>query len=461
MSTFRPWAAWRRLYYGTGLASVLTVIGVIVYFTNFYTAPTCLDGRQNGDEAGIDCGGGCVQVCATEVIPPEIVWTQHFPITDGQYNVVGYVENDNQTVGTPELHYTIELLSNGTVVAEVSDTTILPPNSVYPIFAGPIYTDGKQPVTDTRLTLEPPELWLPASAGSGQFRTRDIALQNADVDPELSVRFENTSLDPATDVEVVATIFNDQGEPLTASQTYIEEIRGRSTEDLVFTWPNPIAKTVRSCIIPTDVALGIDLSGSMNNDSADPPQPLTDTLTAASSFVTNLRSNDQVTVVSFATRAAVTTPLTNFHTSVADAVRNLGIDATEETGFTNTVEALEKAQTELNSERHNPDARRVLVVLTDGLPTAADDADPAAQAAATAAALQADGIEIYAIGLGEALDRAFIEQLASDSSNAFFAPESSDLDAIYREITTALCESGPTKIDVIAKSSANFAEIRP
>ncbi|MFW6209962.1 MAG: vWA domain-containing protein [Patescibacteria group bacterium] len=461
MSTFRPWAAWRRLYYGTGLASVLTVIGVVVYFTNFYTAPTCLDGQQNGNEAGIDCGGDCVQVCAAEVIPPVEVWTQHFPITDGQYNVVGYVENDNQTVGTPELHYTIELLSNGTVVAEVSDTTILPPNSVYPIFAGPVYTDRKQPVTDTRLILEPPELWLPASAGRGQFRTRDIALQNADVDPELSVRFENTSLDPATDVEVVATIFNDQGEPLTASQTYIEEIRGRSTEDLVFTWPNPIAKTVRSCIIPTDVALGIDLSGSMNNDSADPPQPLTDTLTAASSFITNLRSNDQVAVVTFATRAAVTTPLTNFHISVADAVRDLGIDPTEETGFTNTVEALEQAQTELNSERHNPDARRVLVVLTDGLPTAADDADPAAQAAATAAALQADGIEIYAIGLGEAVDRAFIEQLASDSSNAFFAPESSDLDAIYQEITTALCESGPTKIDVIAKSSANFAEIRP
>ena len=459
--TFRPWAAWRRFYYGSGLASVLVIIALTVYYSNFYVAPTCLDGQRNGIETGVDCGGNCVQVCAADVLPPEVVWTQHFPITDGQYNVVGYIENNNQTIGTPELHYTIELLNQGTVVAERTGTTILPPNSVYPVFAGRVFTDDKQPVTDTRLTFAAPELWLPASAGAEQFRTRDISLQAADTDPELTVSFENTSLRPAEDVEVVATIFNDRGEPVTASQTFVEEIPPRSSRELVFTWPNPIAKTVRSCIIPTDVALGIDLSGSMNNDNDTPPQPITDALAAASSFVTNLRTDDQVAVVTFATRAAVTTPLTNFHSDVAAAIRSLSISPAEETGFTNTVEALERAQRELNSKRHNPDARRVLVVLTDGLPTAAGGVDPTNQAVATAAALRDDGIEIYAIGLGEAVDRGFIERLASNRSNAFFAPTSADLDAIYEEITTALCESGPTKIDVIAKTSANFEPVRP
>jgi hypothetical protein len=171
MSTFRRWAFWRRVYYGTGFIFTLTVITVGVYFGYFYTPGNCFDNSANADERGVDCGGSCVRICATDVILPRIVWAESFEIVEGQYNAVAYVENSNQVAATPELAYTLQLLSGTEVVAERKGKTVLPPNSVYPIFEGRIQTNGKK-VTETKLTLEPPELWIPASAGREQFEVR-------------------------------------------------------------------------------------------------------------------------------------------------------------------------------------------------------------------------------------------------------------------------------------------------
>jgi Ca-activated chloride channel family protein len=214
-------------------------------------------------------------------------------------------------------------------------------------------------------------------------------------------------------------------------------------------------------VVPTDIAMVIDLSGSMNNDSTDPPQPLTDALAAASSFSTNLNDNDAIGLVTFASTASLVQPLTQSAAMVANDILALTIDPVEETGFTNTKSALEVAATELNSVNHNPDARRVMIVLTDGLPTDADDERLIIEETTTLAAeLNTSGIELYSIGLGEGVDRDIIKALASTNDQAYFAPNSADLDTIYSTITSSLCESGPTRIDVLVKPQPDFTSLR-
>ncbi len=460
MSLIRPWALWRRIQYGLGFFLFWLVVGAAVYYTNFYQPANCFDLTQNGDERGVDCGGACVRICAADVVPPRVVWAKSFEITEGQYNAVAYIENPNPEAATAELTYTFELLHDGEVVETRSGTTILPPKDVYPVFEGKILVDAATPITDTNLILDTVSVWQPATVGRDQFRSFESVLSRADTSPRLDAQIENTALVPAENVEVVATIFNDGGVPVTASQTFIEQIDARTTQGIVFTWPHSIAKTVRSCEVPTDVALGIDLSGSMNNDGGDPPQPVTAALQAAAQFTNNLNSRDQVALVTFATKAATPQTLTNEHAQVATVIRNLGIDPAEERGYTNTVSALRAIAAELDSERHNPDARRVGVLLTDGLPTAATDTDVVAEAVAAAGELRAKNIELYAIGLGEGVDRSFIEHIASDAGKVYVAPSGADLERIYKEITSSLCEVGPTKVDVIAKTQANFTPLR-
>jgi len=460
MSFIRPWAVWRRIQYAIGFFSVWMLIGVAVFYANFYQPPNCFNLKADGEETGIDCGGNCVRVCATDVISPKLVWAKSFEIEDGQYNVVAYIENENKGVSTPNLEYTFQLLNGTEVVAEVSGSTELPPDSVYPIFEGRVFTEGGQPVTETLLSFKPAEMWVPTTFDRGQFESREELLTGADSKPRLAVKIENVSLAAANDVEVIATIFSDNGEAMTASKSYISRIEGRSTQGLTFTWPNSIAKIVRNCVIPTDVVIGIDLSGSMNNDNDSPPQPVTDALAAAGEFAGNLRGNDLVSVVTFATQADVSVYLTSQHANVSQKILGLTIDPVEETGFTNTAAALKAAQSELSSARHNLDARRVLVFLTDGLPTAKGDVDAIAEAVEAAKSLHEGGVEVYAIGLGQSLNRQFIDSIASDPTNAYIAPSSADLTSIYSEITSSLCEVGPTKIDVIPKTKSNFAPLR-
>ena len=77
-SSFRPWAFWRRLYYGSGFFLVSALFCVGIYFVFFAQPATCFDGVMNGSETGIDCGGGCVRVCAADVAAPRVVWAKSF-----------------------------------------------------------------------------------------------------------------------------------------------------------------------------------------------------------------------------------------------------------------------------------------------------------------------------------------------------------------------------------------------
>lgn len=456
----RPWAAWRRVQYMLGLASFLGLVSLLVYFTGYYVPPNCFDSSANADESGVDCGGGCVRICAASVLPPRLVWAESFQVAPGQYNAVAYIDNANQIAGAPTVDYIFSFFDGEELVQERPGTISLPPNSVYPIFEGRIFLSEGETITHTELQLNPVELWLPASVDRDKFQTGDINFSDVNDKPKLAVEMQNNSLEPAENVEVVATIFTEDGLPVTASQTIIEYAAPRDSQNVTFTWPNPITKTVRSCIIPTDVVMAIDLSGSMNNDGDTPPQPVTDTLSAASKFAQSLKSRDQIALVTFASNASLVASLSQDNQAVAETIAQLTIDPLEETGFTNTLAALSLAGAEFDSGRQNSNARKVLVLLTDGLPTTEGDEDIISRAVDQALVLDESGIEIYAIGLGEGADRQFVQRLASDESNAFFAPSSADLESIYQEITTSLCESGATKIEVIAKTEAVFTPLR-
>jgi Mg-chelatase subunit ChlD len=459
MRKFRAWAFWRRVQYGAAFLTIVALATFGIYKTYFYTPGNCFDNTMNNDEVGVDCGGSCVRICAATVTAPTVVWTKSFEIVKGQYNALAYIENQNKIAATPALAYTFEFWNGTEKIGEKSGTTVLPPSSVYPIFEGRLYFEKE--VTNTTLTLQPVELWVPATLGREQFKTTNLDLLAIDSDPRLSVTLENTALTKANGIEVVATLFNTVGEPITASQTFIDSFDGRSSKNIVFTWPQPLSKTIRSCEIPSDIIMAIDLSGSMNNDGGDPPQPVTDALLAAKQFVSTLKSDDKASVVTFASQAVTVSELSKNHKNTSDIIGALSIAPIDEAGFTNTVAGITAAATELSSLRHDSDSRRAVVLLTDGLPTAPSDTTTILEETKLAAqSLASTGVEVYVIGLGKGVDAPFVQSLASSQENAYLAPQTSDLEQIYKKITGSLCESGATRIDVIAKTGANFTPLR-
>lgn len=458
MAIYRPWAFWRRVQYGAGVLAVLVLIGAGIYSKYIYAPPSCFDGVQNGTERGVDCGGACARVCAFDVREPVVQWSRAFRITDGFYNAVAYVENRNLTVGTPALNYTFSFYNeSGDLITSRSGTTFLPPDSVYPIFE-PRVAMGNQIPAETFLEIESIDNWTEASIGREQFEVRERTLSGVDNRPRLDTRIFNTLIQDEFDVEIVATIFDQNGNALTASRSVVPLLEAREEKSVVFTWPEAIAATLRSCEVPTDVVLAIDLSGSMNDDGGDPPEPVSSVLAAAANFVDRLKEKDQVAVVTFATHASLVEGLSNSLSTVQSTVEGLSIDPIDERGSTNTGDAIVFTHDEFKSPRHNSNARKVAVLLTDGLANApGENAEAYALNAATT--LKADDVAVFAIGLGESVNEEFVREMASSEAHAFFAAEPSTLDTIYRRISSAICEDGPAVIDIIPKTPGSL-EVR-
>lgn len=451
----RAWAFRRRVEYSIGTVVVLTVVSMGGYFLFSYQSPTCFDFKENGKEHGVDCGGACARRCYFDIRAPRVLWVDAFKITEGQYNAVAYVENANRDTGTNVLPYTLILSDNAGIITERSGTTVLPPGGTYPIFEGRIQTGTRVPTSATiTFTQEDTVVWLPADVGRESFSLEKRDLTGTDSKPKLTTEIQNTLLSEAKDIEIIATLFDSKGKPLTASRTFVEYFAGRSKEQIIFTWPEPIASTLRSCEVPTDVVLAIDLSGSMDDDGGTPPEPITSVLKAGESFVNRLRPSDQIGVVTYATNASLVTPLSGDISATARKVSGLSIATPEQRGSTNPGDALKRMQEELLSSRHNQDARKIGILFTDGLANAPTK-NPEGYATSTAVEMKKRGIDIYTIGLGSQVNQKFLREIATDAQNAFVAPSVKEVDDIYRSISTAICEDGPTVIEVIAKPRVN------
>jgi Mg-chelatase subunit ChlD len=130
-------------------------------------------------------------------------------------------------------------------------------------------------------------------------------------------------------------------------------------------------------------------------------------------------------LISFSTVVSLQAPATNNIRRLNAAVHRL-----EAEGSTNLTDALEMARGQLVSG----DRKRYIVILTDGYPDAAESAIEQALAA------RKEGIDIVAIGTGDA-DRDYLRRLASSESASIFA-RSGELVQMFGHIARVIAEGG-------------------
>lgn len=188
---------------------------------------------------------------------------------------------------------------------------------------------------------------------------------------------------------------------------------------------------------PADVALVMDVSGSMSG------QPLADAKVASKGFLDRMDpGSDQVALVSFSDSATVNQVLS----ANAGPVR-AAIDGLTAGGGTNIEDGIARGQAELASPRHVASHQPVMVLLSDGRPTAGGD--PRAAAAAAKAA----GTRVFTIGLGNDVDPDLLRALASSPADYFQAPDSGQLATIYQQISGLIAGAPATNVVVVDRLS--------
>lgn len=457
------WASRRRTIILLLIISFFLLFAVLPYWLSHQKPPTCFDGKMNQDEKGVDCGGACALVCPGGAKPLSILWTKVFPVRDGVYDIVSVAENSNLSIGAPSIPYTVKLYDkNGAVIAQKDGVTYAKPNERFFIFDGNMLTGAGVAVRGTieftksfRWYTQQPDLV------EKKLVIENKSLSGLDKKPRLTATITNDSSTVYRDIDVTAVIYDAKNQPVGVSATKVDKIDNHGTEGISFTWSQPLeyASESESCEVPIDTVLLLDRSGSMASESKDPPEPFNRVREASAAFVGFLAPNDQVGMVSFSTTASKPIDLPLMLNKERATQRILATQmGTDGIQYTNTGDALIRAGEEFETQRTREEAKKVIVLLTDGEALEPNrplrDGDPdfaKTYAKDIAQKLKDAGITIYTIGLGVNANSGFLTTIASSPSLYFASPSVSDLRDVYKKIASTICKKPPTAIEIIPR----------
>ncbi len=118
------------------LAAFLILAGAGIYYFYFYQTASCFDGKQNQDEAGVDCGGVCVSCERLTAQNLKTNWVKIFPLENNRYDLAAEITNPNPNFGLSQLNYTFQLKdAAGQIFTKSGNTFILPGQTKYIIEA--------------------------------------------------------------------------------------------------------------------------------------------------------------------------------------------------------------------------------------------------------------------------------------------------------------------------------------
>lgn len=212
------------------------IISAIGYFF-FYEEPTCFDGKQNGEEQGVDCGGNCSLICNSQATDPFVHWKRYFEVAPGTYNVIAYIENQNLDAGADNVQYSFKLFDRNNIFLEERLGTIdIKPKQVTPIIENNLDT-GKIDAARVSFEFTEPIRWVKQEPLEQLVSIQKQELFEVGGYPRISASVLNNTLGTLDDLRFVAIVYDINSNVIATSNTIIPRLLKGETEDIIFTWP--------------------------------------------------------------------------------------------------------------------------------------------------------------------------------------------------------------------------------
>lgn len=220
-----------------------------IFFLFIYQKPTCLDGKKNQDETGIDCGGKCSQYCLADLTsePLRINEVETLAYSANSSDAIGTVRNVNSKAALKSATYTFMLYDgNGQVIAEQNGKLSLLPLEERTLVALGLSVP-KQSVTRTELIISNEE-WV---ALPDFTEAPDIKIAN----PQFTILsgqagyaearglVQNKSPYDIRTLGVVVVVRDVSGQALSVNRTTMNTLQSGEQRDFRLLWPQSFQGT--------------------------------------------------------------------------------------------------------------------------------------------------------------------------------------------------------------------------
>jgi hypothetical protein len=212
--------------------------------------PRCDDGKKNGKETEVDCGGPVCGACKEELVGKDIVVKEAQVLFGGEnrYDVVAEIHNPNGFFGGEKVHYTVEIYDNSKNVLAKRDsvTFILPNENKYIVEVG---LDSMQQASGVNVTIDKVDWVKFTNFDSPQIFVRNQRfglVQNTTDYAEAFGLVSNEGPYDFHDVTINVILLDERGVPIAANKTVQKTLDADSKREFRLTWPHKFPGTIAS-----------------------------------------------------------------------------------------------------------------------------------------------------------------------------------------------------------------------
>jgi hypothetical protein len=237
---------------------VFSLGGIIYSFLpSFIVPPSCTDGKKNQNELDVDCGGSCPPCELKNPKPIEVFWSRVVPTRQDTYDAVAYIRNLNEELSSPRVLYQFTLFEGSTPVAVRTGSTFL-------------FGQERSYIIETNMkTIRLPSR-VEFSIMDVQWQYREFQRPSLVVERQeyrvqeaggntkegiLEIVVLNRSAFDFKEIEILAAVFDEEGNLLGASRTAAEKFRSGERRAVKAIWPGGLGGNIGRIAIDPRVNL--------------------------------------------------------------------------------------------------------------------------------------------------------------------------------------------------------------
>jgi hypothetical protein len=233
------WEFKRKIIYALAAIIIIVAISVLTFRERFFPDPTCFDGKKNGFEVNIDCGGTCALVCKEDVNELSVVWAKAIRASRNSYDLVSLVANTNIDNASRNIGYTFSLYDEeGGLMQTLTGSTTAPLDGKFPLIIQ--YVPLSKPPTNVTVTLQDgPHYKVLESPTSPTVKILDRRYEAGSI-PRVYATVANTKRIDIFKLPVRVLLFDGNDNVYAVGQTIIESLPKEGVQEIIITWDAPL-----------------------------------------------------------------------------------------------------------------------------------------------------------------------------------------------------------------------------